>query len=401
MTCTRCQRPAKGDRLPHQWKRTGEATYCPACLQQQYLIRTIALPVVEPIDATWADFRAALTEAWAQVTAAANWMVTELYARDIQRQGQARMPPMPRVYLYPEARRLFPGLAPLTVASLEHTTQAVYRAARYHVIWTRTRSLPTYRYPMPLPLHTQLWRPTRVHKRPVVRVRIGDHWWALRLKGGPRCHRQVTAYAQILAGEAIAGELALYRRRAHDGPLVARPNGMQRTAYTVACKMVAWLPRTSQDVLGPAVGLLRVQTGPDALLVALDPQDGRWRYHGDQIRRWSAEFRKTRQHFAQDQHEAHGSTPAFADRRTAMALKYQRRMQSAVREATAHLIAYARRRRCGRLQYDDSVRTFCPEFPFAALREWLRTQCDRAGIAFESATETPVGTAEEPVFSIS
>jgi hypothetical protein len=76
-------------------------------------------------------------------------------------------------------------------------------------------------------------------------------------------------------------------------------------------------------------------------------------------------------------------------------------MQSAVREAAAHLIGHARRRRCGRLVYDDSVRTFCPEFPFAALREWLRTQCDAVGIAFEAATETPVGTAEERVFSIS
>jgi hypothetical protein len=176
---------------------------------------------------------------------------------------------------------------------------------------------------------------------------------------------------------------------------------MQRTAYAVACKMVAWLPRAPQDMAGPGVGLLRVQTGPDALLVAVAPQDERWRYHGDQVRRWSAEFRTARQHFAEDQHVAHGSTPAFADRRTAMALKYQRRMQSAVREAAAHLIAYARRRRCGRLQYDDSVRTFCPEFPFAALREWLRTQCDAAGIIFESATETPAVTTEENVLSMS
>jgi hypothetical protein len=75
---------------------------------------------------------------------------------------------------------------------------------------------------------------------------------------------------------------------------------------------------------GSGVGLLRVQTGPDALLVAVDPQDERWRYHGDQVRRWSAEFRTARQHFAEDQ-KGHGATPAFADRRTAMTLKYQHR----------------------------------------------------------------------------
>jgi hypothetical protein len=117
----------------------------------------------------------------------------------------------------------------LTVASLEHTTHALYRAARYHVIWTRTRSLPTYRYPVPLPIHNQLWKATVVHDRPVVRVRIGDRWWDLRLKDGPRYHRQLAAYRQILSGAAVAGELALYRRPAHEGPLRVRPTGNQRT----------------------------------------------------------------------------------------------------------------------------------------------------------------------------
>src|SRR5260370_11081013 len=149
MTCGSCQRPAKGQRLPHRWKRIGEATYCPLCLGQRYVVRTIAMPVVEPIGATWQEFRVALTEAWAQVTAAANWMVTELYARDIRRLGEAKMPPMPHVHLYPEARPLFPALAPLTVASLEHTTLAVDRRARYHGLLTRARRLPTYRYAVP------------------------------------------------------------------------------------------------------------------------------------------------------------------------------------------------------------------------------------------------------------
>jgi hypothetical protein len=53
------------------------------------------------------------------VTEAANWMMTELYTHDVQRHGEAKMPPMRRLYLYPEARRRFPGLAPQTVASLE------------------------------------------------------------------------------------------------------------------------------------------------------------------------------------------------------------------------------------------------------------------------------------------
>jgi hypothetical protein len=357
------------------------------------------MPVVEPMGATWEELRAVLIEGWQQVTAAANWMVTELYSRDVRRGPEAKMPPMPRVYLYPEARRLFPGLAPLTVASLEHTTQALYRATRYHVIWTHERSLSTYRYPVPLPVHNQSWKATLIDERPVVRVRLADRWWDLRLKGGPRYHRQLAAYRQLMAGTAVAGELSLYRRRAHEGPLLARPNGNQRATYAVACKMVAWLPRGIPDRGDRAGSVLRVQTSPDELLVAVDAQDGIWRYHGDHLPRWSAEYRKARQHFAEDAKGEPGRSVTFADRRMAVALKYQRRMQSAVREAAANLIGHAKRRRCARLRYDDSVRAFCPDFPFAALREWLRQQCDGSGIAFEYVTTSPARSLEDSLAS--
>jgi hypothetical protein len=357
------------------------------------------MPVVEPMDGSWEELCAVLADSWAQVTAAANWMVTELYSRDVRRRDQARMPPMPRVYLYPEARRLFPGLAPLTVASLEHTTQAIYRATRYQVIWTRERSLPTYRYPVPLPVHNQCWKATLLDERPVVRVRIAERWWNLRLRGGPRYHRQLAAYGQLLSGEGLAGELSLYRRRAHEGRLVARPNSNQRALYAIACKMVAWLPRASRETAGRSSSVLEVQTGHDALLVAGDSPDAMWRYHGDHLRRWSAEYRRTRRHFADDDKATPGTAPVFADRRTAVALKYQRRMLSAVREAAAHLIGYAKRRGCARLRYDDSVRAFCPDFPFAALREWLRQQCDGSGIAFEYANDRHALNREDQIAS--
>jgi hypothetical protein len=375
----------------------GEAAYCALCVGERYLVRTIAMPVVEPLDAQWDDFRAALSEAWAQVTAAANWMMTELYARDVRRQQEAKIPPMPRVYLYPEARRQFPALAPLTVATLEHATQALYRASRYHVIWTRARSLPTYRYPVPLPIHNQLWKATLDSDRPVVRVRIGDRWWALRLKGGARYRRQLAAYRQMLAGEAVAGELALYRRRAHDGPILARPHGDQRVAYAIACKMCVWVPRPVPLVTGSASSLLRVRTAQDTLLVAVDAQDTLWRYHGDHLRRWSAEYRRIRQRFAEDQEAQDRATPAFADRRTATALKYHHRMQSAVQEAAAHVIGHAQRRHCARVLYDDSVRAFCPDFPFAALRERLRAQCEAIGIAFEASNHREALLTGDPL----
>jgi hypothetical protein len=353
------------------------------------------MPVAEPIGVEWADLRDALKEGWAQATTAANWMMTELYARDIRRNGEDKMPPMGRAYLYPEARLRFPCLAPQTVVSIENAVQAAYRAARYEVVWTGARSLPTYRYPLPLPVHNQSWEATIAEERPVVRVRLGDRWWELRLKGGPRFRWQTEAYRQIVSGQATRGELALYRVRAHDGKLDGRPNGDQRVRYMVVCKMVAWLPRrAAQDDL-KLTGALRVRTANDMLLVALNLKDERaWRYHGDHLRRWSAEHRRALQNFADDQKAEQRPVPSFADRRTAAALKYRNRTRSAIREIAAQLVGYAARRGFTAIVYDDSVTGFCPEFPYSALRNQIRTKCDEQGLEFEHANE--IAESEEP-----
>ena len=47
----------------------------------EFLANGLTPEQVFPLGDTWPEFRVALTDGWAQVTAAANWMVTELYAR--------------------------------------------------------------------------------------------------------------------------------------------------------------------------------------------------------------------------------------------------------------------------------------------------------------------------------
>jgi hypothetical protein len=85
--------------LPRGWKRLGEAIYCQPCWLARYTIRSVAMPVVEPLGMEWQDFREALKEGWVLTTAAANWMMTELYTRDIRRGAEDKMPKMMRIYL--------------------------------------------------------------------------------------------------------------------------------------------------------------------------------------------------------------------------------------------------------------------------------------------------------------
>jgi hypothetical protein len=355
----------------------------------RYTLRSIAVPVVEPMGEDWSDFREALKEGWVQTTAAANWMMTELYVRDIRRDGDEKMPPMQRAYLYPEARTRFPSLAPQTVVSIENGVQAAYRKARYEVLWTCSTSLPAFRYPRPLPVHNQSWEPTLAGERPVVRVRLGGRWWQLRLKGGPRFHPQIEAYRQMVSGEAIRGELSLYRVRAHDGKLADRPNSDQKVKFTVMCRMVVWLPRAARPQKSDEI--LKVTTADDMLLIARNSRDECvWKYHGDHLRRWAAEHRKFLQSVADDRKVQQQA--AVADRRTAAAWKYRNRTRSAIREIVAQLISYSVRQEYGALAYDDGATGFCPEFPYAALRDQLRNKCSEAGLRFE---QSPAGIKTE------
>src|ERR1035441_6419496 len=86
----------------------GDATYCPQCWRKKYILRAITMPVASPLDCSWEELRKALRTMWAQTTAASNWIMTELYARDMRRGSEEKMPPMARVCLYPQARARFP-----------------------------------------------------------------------------------------------------------------------------------------------------------------------------------------------------------------------------------------------------------------------------------------------------
>ena len=70
---------------PTGWKKLGDATYCPQCWRKKYILRAITMPVSSPLDCSWDELRKALRSMWAQTTAASNWMMTELYARDVRR----------------------------------------------------------------------------------------------------------------------------------------------------------------------------------------------------------------------------------------------------------------------------------------------------------------------------
>lgn len=362
--CSDCSTKAKSGRLPTGWKRRGEEIFCKICWRKRYVLRAISIPVVSPVNANWTELRTVLKEMWTATTGASNWIATQCLSRDTVRVpgGEAKMPPMVRLYLYPELRQQFPALPPQSIVSLEHAITAKYRAQRYEIVWVGKRSLPSYRYPQPFPVHNQSWSPDIQHENPIVTVRIRDRKWALRLKGGPRYRRQLAAYRSMVDGEAICCELALYE-----------------AGDDLMCKMVAWLPRhaTPADLSG----VLCVHTSPESLLIALNDKGERvWSYHADQIKRWAAEHRRQLQRWAEDTKAEQRPVPAFQSRRTQATEKYRHRMKTLCQQAAASTVAYAIRRKLKAIEYADYERSYCPDFPWAMLRERLADLADERGL---------------------
>lgn len=363
-------------------------------MEPKTAIRSIVLPIAGPVDATWAELREALRASWAESTRCANWMLTELYARDVRRQpSEKKLGKMPRVYLYPEARTQFPSLASQTVASLEREVSRKYRARRYELLWLQSVSLPVMRYPVGLPLPSQMWRLEHDDGGTwLFSARIGDRRWRLRLRGGPHFYHHLKVIEAVAAGGLKAGAATLYQCTVHESD---HRLGVTRKSRLLV-RIPVDLPIRSENGRS---GSLQVRTTRDALIRAGDPHsENAWIEHHNHIRRAIIAYERQRQHLADDL-KAEKRWPArqcegIVGRMGELGRRQRQRMESWLHEAAAHLVGYARRRRIAQIEYDDSDRSFVGLFPWAALRAKIAEKCEISGVKFVASGEV-LGESQE------
>jgi hypothetical protein len=379
------------------------------------MLRAIALPISGPVDATWPELRDALHTAFGETTRCANWLVTQFYARDRRREpGDTRLAAMPRVYLYPEARTLFPSLASQTLASLEQQVLARYRATRLALVWRHAVSLPTYRYPMPLPLPARMWTLEHQDERWRLSARIGDRRWQLRLRQGPGMGRQIRVLQQVADGALDAGEATLYEIAAHEGDHRSTSAPDRR----LMVKLAVWLARpattaalddggfgatavekaTIDGAATTTAGVLMVRTTSSAFLTAEPvgadtPTTDTWTLDGERVRRWIADAERRRQRVHDELLRSQPHEPVSlanvmrAERQRAARLR--RRLHDWTHQVTARLIAGATRRRVTTIVWDDGVRDYLPTYPWQRFVTTLTDKAAAAGIrviAAEPAT---------------
>jgi hypothetical protein len=119
-----------------------------------------------------------------------------------------------------------------------------------------------WRRSTPLLLTEEARELATVEGQHIVRVFIGDQWWALRLHDAKWSRGRREAFERIAAGEAAAGEFLLYPRPTYEGCIQNRPSRDLRP-YEIECKTVAWLPRQQPEQLVRPQRLLRGRVNPD------------------------------------------------------------------------------------------------------------------------------------------
>ena len=343
------------------------------------MVRAIIIPVAGPEEAAWEDLRETLRLVWADTTRCANWMMTQLYIRDVRHSAERRdLDRMPRIYLYPEARALFPDLPSQSIAALAQRVLSLYRRQRRDLLWSGKSSLPVYRYPAAFSTPAQGWTIHEQAGRWYVALRIGDRRWTLRLRGGPHMRRQLARLKQLESGAAQPGDVTLYEAAAHSGDHRTGISGRRPTR--VMMKLAVWLPKPS-----PAEGstTLRLRTDKSALLVV---EGTDWRIDAGAMRgvlatdaRRRTELTVSSMHARQmPTRHREGLRRARADQQR----RSQDRIADACRTYAAEAASFAARQRAAIVEYTDVEQSALPHFPWERLRRHLAAKLDERGIQF-------------------
>lgn len=401
MICHGCkgEKQTTGDRVPRGWKRIGEVVLCSSCWGDRYVLRAVTFPVASSLDCTWAELWRRLSEVWRSTTAMSNWAMTRIRAVDPANPADSEQEKIPRFippYIYPEARALWPEHPTQSVISVLQTAQRRYMASRFDVAWRFAAALPTFRYPVPYPVHNRGWAATfdafggedGAKECPVVSLRLGGERIRLRLRGGSEFRRQLAAFREIASGDAVQGELAIYpetQRGSNTRRTVATAGangGGQRTRHRIMVKLVAWLPRKAR---GHRQGTLHVRTDETAFVVAVlaDPERV-WTMHADLVARWQAEHSSRLQHLADDQklerRRPRKSRERFQVARRLLVAKHRDRMDSWIQQSARQIAGFAARQRVAEVRLDLSTMGRFQSFPWYRWVERLRTVLDEERI---------------------
>lgn len=389
MKCDICsvEEDTKGDRIPKGWKRLVGVLHCGKCLRSRFARRAVTIPIVSPVGMGWDDLRKALRQSFDWTTQAANWVLRQLAAHDagidpVTKKLGKFAPPEP------DGKSLYKGVADRwcidtrTASCIVRAATAKYGACRLKMHRGEV-SLPSIRYPHPIPVQNATWSITEGEDGGLVLdMPLGRRGRVqVRLKGGVNYRRQLVAVRQLMKGEAVQGQLDI-----------------MESGTKVLAKMVGLFPKVAKRD-GWAAAL---HTGGDAFLALYnDERRAIYRWNADHVRGWIMAQDDRMQRLRDDlkaEKRLGRERDGILARMEQLRDQHHNRMHSFCHKVSAQVIGQLSRRRCGLLMVVDADKSYMPHFPWHKLSTMLADKANRAGIEIASgdaATDSPAPLEDE------
>lgn len=445
--------------LPKGWKRFGDKVYSTEYCDAHYVTRGITLQVAsvvrhpgpaggkhtirslsqlpevpkwtqEESEAAWRAFRADLRISWERVTQASNWYLHRIAGLDTaavavemvvpkgKRRKKGSPPPEPeRKYRLPclpidtaaldaLAKQAFPDLYNQSLYSVRQRVVRLYRKYRWHARASGRKSIPTIRYPAPLPIERKDYTLLFNEQHQVFALLpVGepkwDHTYLVRLKDGHSgCTRKVRTLEQVARGELASRAMSIRQNRKGDILVTFAVDVPKRPFQRDKVLVVRTVPNRlwecqlfdaeEQPIARPFLfnedglrfDLLRIKEEQHALFLQRFSEDAKYEHRYPwHTRRAMNRARATRC----DRHNA--------------------RVLDRIHKVSCSLAAYAARNRVSHVVYDDTscygegATPYIPGFPWARLKTLVKTKLEAYGIEMvaneDPQEDSPDDTTQE------
>jgi hypothetical protein len=334
-----------------------------------------------PHSMEWKELDPLLKKCWRMSTQLANWAMSELALADrltVDRDAE-KLGPMPDCYLYGLFSRAYPRKDDWrgAMAAANCILQAVrrkYLKDRLDVVWRGSKSLASFRYPYPFPVHNQNWSARYGQDNiPLVQAALPGGQVVLRLRGGPEMGRQLAGFRQIIDG-AKRGELAIYRKGNHS-----------------MVKLVAHFPVQENE---GATNAMNVCTDPHCLWMVEVNGLKAHPYNEDHVcwiaarhARHLAWLQRVSEDTKYEKRVPRQMRRHIDQARDDRCRKDADRLKTFCHEMTAQLVGFAERRKVGTVAYDDRDKSYMPMFPWHQLKTDLEYKLRVRNIVFLAKTE--------------
>lgn len=404
--CSDCNKAVTAERRPAGWKeRPDGGLLCKECVKDQYVIRSLVLPVAEPVGTTWEEFDRLKLKAWRMSTDLANWTVAEMFRQDKTPVGGAKLEKFSDWYAYGHARDNYPLFsewdgAKQSLNIVMRSTERKYRDERFAVLARGEHGLLRYRYPAPYPVDADAWKAWfGSEHEPLVSFGMPGQQVTLRLKRKADLARQIAMFGEVVAGKVIRGEAALYRvQRKGQSQLMFKMVGLFRRQPITRERVNTCLLVTSPEslliaeIIGgtiPPQRLLEMQ--PEARLAFAEEArvTRTWTLNHDHLRRWAAErdayLQRTSEDLKREKRATARQRHNLLKARETRLKKYDDRIKTALEQASAQVAKFCERQRVSVLAYDDSIRSFVNRLPWHIFKEMLTRKLSDRGVLLVSA----------------